>query len=238
MNPERRARLYNRVDRATRVPMLVLAGAMVPLLLLPALAKLPPDVEDLFVVIDGFIWLAFAAELAAKTYLAPSRARYLRDNWLDVVIVAIPVFRPFRFLRFLRLAVFLARAAFGLRRLLVHHGLAYTLLAGLVAVAAAALAVSLLEQGAEGATIKDFPDGLWWAVTTISTVGYGDRFPVTGEGRVVAAALMLFGITFFGVLTASLAAFFVESRKDERIDEVLRRLEALEAKLNHRPPGE
>ncbi|MGE0084251.1 MAG: TrkA family potassium uptake protein [Desulfococcaceae bacterium] len=59
---------------------------------------------------------------------------------------------------------------------------------------------------------KEFPDALWWAVVTLTTVGYGDIFPVTGGGRLVAAAVMIVGIGFLGILTAGIASIFVENR--------------------------
>lgn len=73
----------------------------------------------------------------------------------------------------------------------------------------AAIAVLDAERGKQNSNIDDIGDALWWAVTTITTVGYGDRYPVTAVGRLVAAALMVFGIALLGVLTASIAAWFV-----------------------------
>ena len=66
-----------------------------------------------------------------------------------------------------------------------------------------------VERGAHGANITTFGDALWWAMTTVTTVGYGDQFPVTTTGRIVAAALMLVGISLLGLITATVAASFV-----------------------------
>ena len=73
-----------------------------------------------------------------------------------------------------------------------------------------ALAMLDAERGVHDANITSFPDAMWWGGTTITTVGYGDRYPVTGEGRLVAVALMLTGIALLGVITAALASWFVE----------------------------
>ena len=70
------------------------------------------------------------------------------------------------------------------------------------------------ERDAPGSTIKSFGDGLWWAATTVTTVGYGDKVPVTVEGRLVAVALMLVGISVLGVVTAAVAAWFVDQLRD------------------------
>ena len=82
-----------------------------------------------------------------------------------------------------------------------------------------AAAAYALEDGA-GGTIDSLGDALWWAITTVTTVGYGDMFPVTPAGRGIAAFLMLSGIALFGVLTANIAAFFVEQDQEEGIDPI------------------
>jgi voltage-gated potassium channel len=83
------------------------------------------------------------------------------------------------------------------------------------------VAVLDAERDAPDATITTFPDAVWWTLTTISTVGYGDRYPVTVEGRVVAAALMVAGIALLGVVTASIASWFVDNlrRAGEQVAE-------------------
>ena len=140
-----------------------------------------------------------------------------------------------RLLRLGRLVGVLAEVGQEGRRLLARHRLHYALLiTGAVVLAAAALTLAVEEGG--GGSIDSFGDALWWAVTTVTTVGYGDMFPITPAGRGIAAFLMLAGITLFGVLTANIAAFFVEQEQQanpvaERLDEVLRRLEQLERRL-------
>ncbi|MDP8922010.1 MAG: potassium channel family protein [Chloroflexota bacterium] len=98
----------------------------------------------------------------------------------------------------------------------------------------AATLVYLAERGGEG-TIQTFPDALWWAAATITTVGYGDVYPMTPAGRGVAFLLMLVGISVFGLLTARVAAFFVAPAEsdarndaDDKLDEILARLERIE----------
>jgi voltage-gated potassium channel len=97
---------------------------------------------------------------------------------------------------------------------------------------AAALA-DYFERGA-GGSIKDFPTALWWAVTTITTVGYGDTYPVTAEGRGVGVLLMLVGITVFGLLTANVAAFFVGANQAEEpvtLRDLMAKLDAMQAQI-------
>lgn len=79
----------------------------------------------------------------------------------------------------------------------------------------AAIQITISERTVEGSNIKNFSDGLWWAVTTVTTVGYGDRFPTTSEGRLLAVMLMIVGISLVGVITASVAAWFVKMSQDD-----------------------
>jgi voltage-gated potassium channel len=116
------------------------------------------------------------------------------------------------------------------RAIVDQHGLKYALIAGALLFFAAA-GLTLLFERDEG-NIRSLDDALWWAATTITTVGYGDRFPVTTEGRAIAVFLMFLGISLFSLITASVAAFFVlpEQKKEEAtLEDVLKRLTELEA---------
>jgi voltage-gated potassium channel len=79
----------------------------------------------------------------------------------------------------------------------------------------AAIQITISERSVEGSNIKTFSDGLWWAVTTVTTVGYGDRYPTTSEGRLLAVLLMITGISLVGVITASVAAWFVKMSQED-----------------------
>jgi voltage-gated potassium channel len=98
----------------------------------------------------------------------------------------------------------------------------------------AATLVYAVERGGDG-PIQTYPDALWWAAATVTTVGYGDVFPKTAAGRGIAFLLMLVGISVFGLLTARVAAIFVEANEEDhngrKLDEVLARLERLEQQL-------
>jgi voltage-gated potassium channel Kch len=74
--------------------------------------------------------------------------------------------------------------------------------------------LTITERSVEGSNIKNFADGFWWAITTVTTVGYGDRYPTTTEGRLLAVMLMFMGISLVGVITASVAAWFVKMSQD------------------------
>ena len=80
-----------------------------------------------------------------------------------------------------------------------------------------AIQITISERAVEGSNIKNFGDGLWWAITTVTTVGYGDKFPTTTEGKFLAVGLMIVGISLMGVITASVAAWFVKMGQGESI---------------------
>ncbi len=242
MDKQRRREALDRFERATELPLLLLALAMVPLLVIPLLVDLSEPMEQAFLAADWFIWAVFAFEYLVRLVLTPERLRFIRREWPDLLIIVLPFLRPLRvmrsaralrLLRLGRLAVFLGELGQEGRRLFARHRLHYALLLTmLIVIGGAVLGLAVEEQAAE-AKIQTFGDALWWAVATITTVGYGDVFPVTAAGRAVAAFLMMSGIAFFGVLTANIAAFFVEGEveQDRRLDEVLERLKTVESNL-------
>jgi voltage-gated potassium channel len=186
------------------------------------------------------IWTAFAVELFTMLAVVPDRWRYVRDNPLDVAIVFLtPPFLPpslqaarvFRVLRLLRLA----KTAVVLRRLLSAEG---------VRDAAVLVLVIVLGGGAAFAAVESEQnlsawDGVWWAVTTVTTVGYGDIGPETDAGRIIAMTVMFVGIGFFALFTAAAADRFIKRGGDgpgveEQLAEVNARLDRLERALRER----
>ena len=160
------------------------------------------------------IWVVFAVDLGVRLWLAEHRTRWLLRHPIDVLTVALPLLRPLRILR-----VFTAGHSLLTRRGgLMRTGQA-VLMSATILILVGALAVLDAEQAAPGASIVTFPDALWWAMTTVTTVGYGDLYPVTGTGRIVAAALMVVGISVLGVVTASVAAWLVSTTQEQQDDE-------------------
>jgi len=143
--------------------------------------------------------------------VSPNRVEYLRRHWLEVLVVVVPFLRP---LRLIRIFLFGSRAWVGVRRL-VHVDFIFVYGIGLVIIAATI--VASVEMG-ENASIHSFGDALWWAMATITTVGYGDMVPVTAAGRAMGFVLMLGGIAFFSGITANLASFLVRgSGPDKKV---------------------
>ena len=247
MEVERRQAALERFERAVEVPLLVAALAMVPLLVVPLFVDLPPAAEATVVAVEWLIWALFAFEYVVRLVLTTRRWRFVRREWPDLLIIVLPFLRPMRIvrsaralrlLRLIRLAAFLGEATQTGRRVLTRHHLHHAVLVTVAVVVAAAALVLAVEEAAPGGSITTFGDALWWAAATVTTVGYGDVFPRTAAGRGIATFLMVAGIALFGVLTANVASFFLESQaneQDDRLDEVLRRLDVIEAAVRPDP---
>jgi voltage-gated potassium channel len=235
--PGRSQDAFDRFSAATELPLTILALLWLPVLVVPLAAHLRPAVADTFAGIDYFVWAAFIAEYLTKVYLSPARRHFVSHHLLDLAVVAIPVFRPLRALRLLRLlrlgrvGVTLTNALKRARSVLTHRGLHFVLLAVLVIIFVSAALELAFEHQAHGATIHNYGAALWWAIVTVTTVGYGDTYPVTDGGRAVAVVLMLVGIGLIGVLTATIASYFVQEKADQEKAELNERLGHIEELL-------
>lgn len=155
-------------------PLVVLAAGFLVAYALPILDRqLPHDVAHLLGIFNVAVWAVFAADYLARLAGTSDRIRFIRATWLDLAAVVLPMLRPLRALRLIRVIRVLDRkAAMGLRGRTAIYVCATTALA----VFSASLAILDAERDNPDATIRDFTDALWWAVTTITTVGYGDRY--------------------------------------------------------------
>lgn len=172
------------------------------------LPQTPPAAVAACEAIVLVAWVLFALDYACRLVLAPAKWTFVKRNAIDLAAVALPVLRPLRLLRLMSLVSVLNRTG---ARSLRGRVATYTVAATALIITVCALAITDAERGEPGANITSFPDGLWWAVTTITTVGYGDRFPVSVTGRLVAVALMVGGIALLGIVAGALASWLLNA---------------------------
>jgi voltage-gated potassium channel len=221
--------------------MLVLTLAFLVIVVLPVLVPgLPPGARQALDAAEMGIWAAFLGEYLARLLLAPNRLSFIAHNPFDLLLVIIPVLRPLRLLRSLRLirAARLTMVGAAAGRMVGQGRIrlakrAALLAAGsaLILVSAAAVMVLDAERAAPQANITGFSDALWWAMSTVATVGYGDRYPVTAAGRAIGEVLMIAGVAIFGVVAASAAAWFISAEEEQRAEASGRDISALTAEI-------
>ena len=196
-------------------------------------------------ITDWVIWLFFVLETAVLTSLVENKLRYLRSNWMNLLIICVglPLLwgggtyaAALRALRVLLIFPLLLNTSITVRKVLARNHLGTTLLIAL----AFTLMSGLLIAGIDP-TIENVWQGIWWAWVTVATVGYGDIVPQSTAGKVFGAVVILFGVGFFSLLTASFSAYFisrgeVEIEEEEieeiyRLRDIERRIETMEQTL-------
>ncbi len=232
---------YDAYARRTDGIMLVLAGVFLVIWSLTSIdAGLPLRPRTHPLLANAVIWIVFAVDLGIRIVLAQSSWRFIVKHPLDILAVVIPMLRPLKIL-----TVFTQGTRLVTSRGVLQTSQAVIASAGLL-VWVGAVAIFNVEADAVGANITSFGDALWWAVVTVTTVGYGDITPVTVTGSIIAVGMMIVGISLIGVVTASVAAWFVRltaDRDDEEkaeeapgsaadVRRLGRKIERLEAKID------
>jgi voltage-gated potassium channel len=230
-----------RIAQRFEVPMIVAAVLVIPVIVIEE-SPVGEPWDTIAAVLNWAIWLAFLAEAVVMLAVVPDRWRWVREHPLEVVVVVLtPPFLPatlqsLRVFRLVRLARLVPLLRLG-PRLFSLEGLRYIALLALLTVVAGGTAYAALEDD------PDAWDGIWWAVTTMTTVGYGDQFPETAEGRVLAIVVMLVGIGFVTMLIGAASERFiardlateaeeVERDVDDATAEVLRELRDVRGRLD------
>jgi voltage-gated potassium channel len=202
--------------------MLILSVYVLVALFIQTVVPLSPPTNQLIDRVDFIICLIFIYDFFLRLYRAPSKSRFLRWGWIDLVS-SIPMLDAMRWGRLARVVRILRiLRAFRSTKLLIsflfrnrtNSTFASVALISFVLVIFSSIAILNLEDTVEG-NIKTPSDALWWAFVTVTTVGYGDKFPVTVEGRLIAALLMTAGVGLFGTFTAYVASFFMEAEQQK-----------------------
>jgi voltage-gated potassium channel len=211
--------LVDDIERVTRYPMTLLGVAW----LIVAIIVLTTDVKgSASVPLVGTLfalWVILLAEYVVRLVITPDRLGYLKRRWVEPVTVVVPAFQSWHFVGIEKMSLLFHEGWLRVEAILKHHSLFRVLVAAAGTLFVGAWLVLLFEENAKGSNIHDYPDALWWAIVTVTTVGYGDRFPVTEGGRAVAVVLMLVGIGLIGVLTATVASVFIKEHTDANKEE-------------------
>lgn len=219
--------VINNVQKTDKLSLLNLAVLVLSIYVLGALLidsvyVLPVETSLLLNYIDNAICIFFFIEFCIRFSKAENKLRFMRWGWIDLIscVPMIDFLRAGRILRLIRLLRIVR--AFRTTKQIVDHIFANKAQGAFTSVSIIAVllvifsAIGILQvENSPNSNIKTAEDAIWWAYVTITTVGYGDKFPVTTEGRIIAAVLMTAGVGLFGTFTAYVASWFVVEKKSE-----------------------
>jgi len=212
--------LVDRIEQATKYPMALLGIAWLVIAIIVLTTDINSSASTAFVGTLFVLWAILLVEYVVRLLVTPDRRGYLRRRWAEPATVVVPPLQGWHVVGIERMSLLLHEGELRVESILKHHGLFRVLIAAAGTLLLGAWLVLLFEDHAKGSNIHDYADALWWAIVTVTTVGYGDRYPVTAGGRVVAAVLMLVGIGLIGVLTATVASVFIKEHTDATKEEV------------------
>ncbi|TXE13648.1 ion transporter [Algoriphagus aquimarinus] len=199
------------------VLILFLSVYILGALLIGVIVDLPPETQKLLQIFDFAICIVFFLDFCVQFYQAESKLKFMRWGWVDLVasIPMIDIFRIGRLLRFVRI-LRVVKAFKSLKDFLDSYfenkaqgTLNSAIIVAVLMIIFCSITILQVERTPES-NITTAGDALWWAFVTITTVGYGDHYPVTLEGRLIAAVLMTTGVGLFGTFTAYVASWFVK----------------------------
>jgi voltage-gated potassium channel len=195
-----------RWERRSTIPLAALALVYLGLYAFEVLGDEKIVQQFDLILFSDLIWAIFVVDFVARLWLHDDKRLFIKRNVIELIGLILPFFRAFRMFRVVIAIGFLARAAQTLQsRINVYLGIVLPLL-----VFTCSLGVYDAEHDAPGANITNFGDAIWWAFVTVTTIGYGDYFPVTFEGRFIAVLLMLSGLALVSVITVSFASWFLD----------------------------
>jgi voltage-gated potassium channel len=216
-DPSAREELRERLDRYLDVPLALASLALVLIAVIELTGEVSGPWAARLAALGWALWSLFFVEFAVKFALAPVKRHYLREHWLDVLVVLLPFLRILRLaqllratraLSALRLVVFGGRGSQATLALLRRRRLGQlAIISAMVMLIGAALGF-LLEAGAQGSPIEDFGDALWWSAALVTTIG-SELYPVTAAGRILGFVLMIYAIGVFTYFIGSVASVLV-----------------------------
>ncbi len=211
--------LVDRIEQITKLPMAIFGLAWLVLAIVVLSTDVNGSASTVAVASLFALWVIMLVEYLVRLVVTPDRRGYLKRRWVEPATVVVPPFQSWHMVGIEKMSLLVREGELRVESILRHHSLFRVLIAAVGTLFLGAWLVLLFEERAKGTNIHDYPDALWWAIVTVTTVGYGDRFPITEGGRIVAVILMLVGIGLIGVLTATVASVFIKEHTDANKEE-------------------
>jgi voltage-gated potassium channel len=212
--------VVDRIEDLTKYPMTLLGIAWLVIAIIVVTTNANGRASTVLVGTLFALWVILLVEYIVRLVVSPDARGYVRRRWVEPATVVLPPLQGWRLIGMERMSLLLREGELRLESILKHHSLFRVLIAAVMTLVLGAWLVLLFEEKVKSANIHNYPDALWWAIVTVTTVGYGDRYPVTEGGRIVAAVLMLVGIGLIGVLTATVASVFIKEHTDANKEEL------------------
>ena len=206
--------LVDNIERVTKYPLALLGIAWLVIAIVVLTNDLNGSASSFLVGALFVLWAIVLVEYAVRLVITPDRRGYLKRRWVEPATVVVPPLQGWHLVGMEKMSLLVYEGELRAETILKHHSLFRVLIAAAGTLFLGAWLVLLFEENAKGSNIHSYPDALWWAIVTVTTVGYGDRYPVSAGGRAVAVVLMLVGIGLIGVLTATVASVFVKEHTD------------------------
>lgn len=212
----------DRIEKLSKYPMFLLGIAWLVIGIVVVSSDVKSKASTVLVGVLFALWVILLLEYLVRLVISPDRRGYVKRRFVEPVTVVLPPLQAWRLIGMEKVSLLVREGQLRLAMILKHHSLFRVLIAAVMTLVLGAWLVFLFEDNNKTANIHSYPNALWWAIVTVTTVGYGDRYPVTEGGRIVAAVLMLVGIGLIGVLTATVASVFIREHTDANKEEVRR----------------
>jgi voltage-gated potassium channel len=200
--------------------VLVLSVYVLIALIVDTIFKVPSEIARVLNLVDNAICVFFLIEFGVRFYRADNKLKFMKWGWIDLVssIPNVDFLRAGRTLRLIRLLRTL-RAFRSIKHLINHifqnkaqGALTTVCILAIILIIFSSISVLQFETD-PNSNIKTAEDALWWSYVTITTVGYGDKFPITTGGRIIGVLLMTGGVGLFGTFTAFVSSWFLADKK-------------------------
>ncbi|TLS76163.1 ion transporter [Photobacterium damselae] len=220
-----------------QLAVLMLSLFVVISLTVELIFKLPPEILKILIYVDTFICVIFFIDFVQQYRAAPSKLEYMKWGWLDL-ISCIPLMemnqfaRLIRVFRLIRAIKSISMISHAINENKASTSLHFMVVTSLMMMVFGSIYILYLEKDMPGANIHTAGDSFWWTFVTITTVGYGDFFPVTLEGRIVAIVLITTGVGMFGSFTAVLASWIMDTSNERKMEvQILEEVHELKAEV-------